>query len=74
MTDPRPAIPPGALSLRPREAAKALSISERLLWSLTQPRGPIPVARVGACRLYRVADLDAWLKAEAAKGGGHAAE
>jgi hypothetical protein len=60
------------LGLRPRDAAKALGISERLLWSLTVPRGPIPVARIGVARVYRIADLDAWLAAQTAKaeGGG----
>lgn len=49
------------LALRPREAAAALSISERTLWSLTAPRGPIPCVRAGRSVLYRVADLNAWL-------------
>lgn len=51
------------LALRPRAAAKALGIGERTLWNLTAPRGPIPVVKVGTARLYRVADLDAWLAA-----------
>ncbi len=34
--------------LTPREAAKALTISEKTLWSLSVPRGPIPVVRLGA--------------------------
>lgn len=51
------------LALRPRDAAKALGIGERTLWNLTTPRGPIPVVKVGTARLYRVADLDAWLAA-----------
>jgi hypothetical protein len=64
-----------ALALRPRDAATALGISERLLWSLSTPRGPIPCTRVGGrggCVLYRVADLDAWLtrQGQPAKGGG----
>ena len=54
-----------ALALRPREAARALGISTRLLWSLSSPRGPIPCKRIGgrgSCVLYRPADLDAWLR------------
>lgn len=56
-------VPP-ALALRPREAAKVLGISPRLLWNLSAPRGPIPCTRLGSkggCVLYRPADLDAWL-------------
>ena len=64
-----------SLALRPREAAKALSISDRTLWGLTAPRGPIPCVRVGIGKrrtvLYPLADLRAWLsrQAEAEKGG-----
>ena len=63
------------LALRPREAAKALGISARTLWGLTDPRGPIPCVRVGSGKrkavLYPTAELQAWLtrQAEAAKGG-----
>jgi hypothetical protein len=63
------------LALRPRDAAKALSISARTLWGLTTPRGPIPCVRVGIGKrqtiLYPTAELRAWLsgKAKAAKGG-----
>lgn len=57
-----------SLSLRPREAAKALGISERLLWSLTQD-GTIPCVRVGTGNrkvpLYPVALLDQWLREQA---------
>jgi excisionase family DNA binding protein len=62
------------LALRPREAAKALSISARHLWQLTRD-GCIPCIRVGSGTrktvLYPVADLQAWLtrRAAQAKGG-----
>jgi excisionase family DNA binding protein len=62
------------LALRPREAAKALGISPRLLWQLTHD-GQIPCVRVGSGKrrtvLYPLADLQAWLSqhASAAKGG-----
>lgn len=62
-----------ALALRPREAAKALNISPRLLWQLTKD-GHIPCVRVGTGKrkavLYPVADLRAWLtqRAETARG------
>jgi len=38
---------PDRLAVPPREAARLLSISERTLWSLTAPRGPIPALRLG---------------------------
>ena len=67
-----PAIPPTALALRPRETAKALGISERMLWSLTAPRGTIPAVRIGTCVLYPVTGLQAWLdrQAQGAPEGG----
>lgn len=39
------------------EAAKLLSISARTLWSLTQPRGPIAVKRIGRAVRYPVSAL-----------------
>jgi hypothetical protein len=71
---PAPAIPPTALAFRPREAAKALGISERMLWSLTAPRGTIQSVRVGSCVLYPVTGLQAWLdrQAQATSEGGAA--
>jgi excisionase family DNA binding protein len=63
-----------ALALRPREAAKALGISPRLLWQLTKD-GHVPCVRVGSGKrrtvLYPLADLQAWLSRQAAmaKGG-----
>lgn len=62
------------LALRPRDAAKALGISPRLLWQLTKD-GKVPCVRVGGIKrqtlLYPVAELQAWLsqKANASKGG-----
>ncbi len=62
------------LALRPREAALALGISERLLWQWTHD-GRIPCVRVGSGKrrtvLYPLADLQAWLseQAGAASGG-----
>ena len=57
------------LALRPREAAKALGISPRLLWQLTKD-GHVPCVRVGSGRrrtvLYPLADLQAWLTQQAA--------
>jgi hypothetical protein len=55
------------LLLTSREAAVALSVSERTLWTLTQPRGPIPAIRLGGrgatarALRYSVDDLRAWI-------------
>lgn len=57
------------LSLRPKDAAKALGIGQRKLWELTHPRGPIPCVRVGCCVLYPYRLLEAWLAEQAVKGG-----
>lgn len=62
------------LALRPREAAKALGISPRLLWQLTKD-GKVPCVRVGGSKrqtvLYPIAQLQTWLsdRANASKGG-----
>jgi excisionase family DNA binding protein len=67
---------PSLLALRPREAAKALGISPRLLWQWTKD-GHVRCVRVGNGKrktvLYAVADLRAWLSTEAAaaKEGEH---
>jgi excisionase family DNA binding protein len=61
------------LALRPRDAAKALGISPRLLWQLTHD-GHIPCVRIGTGKrrtvLYPVDQLLSWLEqqVEAAKG------
>jgi hypothetical protein len=76
---PRPAGPTAvtdnassSLALRPREAARALNISPRLLWQLTKD-GHVPCVRVGTGKrkavLYPVATLQRWLHEQAVKGG-----
>ncbi len=55
------------LALRPKEAAKALGIGERLLWSMTN-QGLIPHLRLGKATVYPVAELERWLAEHAAKG------
>lgn len=55
------------LALRPKEAAKALGIGERHLWSLTN-RGEIPHTKVGRAILYPVKQLSEWLESRA-RGG-----
>ena len=49
------------LSLRSPEAAKALGISERYLWSLTAS-GDIPCVKLGRAKLYRVSALEESLR------------
>lgn len=55
-----------SLGLRPREAAKALGIGERLLWSKTNA-GEIPHVRIGRAIIYPVGMLQDWLAEQAAK-------
>ncbi|MFO1007729.1 MAG: helix-turn-helix domain-containing protein [Planctomycetaceae bacterium] len=59
---------PTPIAYRPREAARVLGISERLLWQLTHD-GHIPCVRLGAGKrraiLYPVAELQAWLTQQA---------
>ncbi len=58
-----------ALALRPREAAKVLSISERTLWTLTNRR-EIPHLRLGRAILYPVDGLRSWLAGQSGQEGG----
>lgn len=46
------------LLVTPREAAERLSISERKLWDMAMPRGPLPCVRIARSVRYAVADLD----------------
>jgi excisionase family DNA binding protein len=54
--------------MRPREAAKALGISERLLWEWTN-KGVVPHVRLGKVILYPVDSLREWLKEQAQTAG-----
>jgi excisionase family DNA binding protein len=49
------------LLLKPADAAKALAISARKLWSLTAGR-EIPCVRIGKAVRYDPADLRAWIE------------
>lgn len=49
------------LLLTSREAARALSISQRTLWSLTAPRGPIPAVHLSRSVRYSEATLRRWI-------------
>ena len=66
---PKPIFP---LALRPREAAKSLSISLRHLYQLTADH-QIPCIRVGNGKrktvLYSLADLQRWLSMPFIGGG-----
>ena len=55
------------LLLSAREAARALSVCEKTLWTMTQ-RGLIPCARIGSRVLYNPESLKRFI-AEAEKGG-----
>jgi len=61
---------PHPLAMRPRAAAHALGISERLLWDWTRTEG-LPHVRIGNVVLYPVACLQRWLidRTEAAAAG-----
>ena len=55
------------LLLSPREAAYRLGgISLRHLWNLTQPRGPLPVVKLGRRTFYRPQDLEAFIARQVA--------
>jgi predicted DNA-binding transcriptional regulator AlpA len=54
------------LALRPKDAALALGISERLLWQLTKD-DRIPHIRIGRAVVYPVSKLQDWLNAQAAE-------
>ncbi len=49
------------LSMRPKEAAKALGISERLLWEWTR-RGIVPYVKIGGVVIYPADALREWLR------------
>ena len=55
-----------SLGLRPREAAKALGIGERLLWSMTNA-GEIPHLRIGRAIVYPVDMLRDWMAEQVTK-------
>jgi excisionase family DNA binding protein len=49
-----------------REAAAALSISERTLWKLTH-KGDIPCVRIGRAVRYDPATIRAWIDAQSTR-------
>lgn len=58
---------PQKLLLSVREAAAALSVCEKSLWSMTEPRGNLACVRIGRRVLYSVDDLRHWIDQK--KGG-----
>lgn len=56
------------LALRPRQAAAALGIGQRLLWDLTK-RGEIPHIRLGRAVVYPIESLRRWLDQQSARAG-----
>ena len=56
------------LSLSAAEAAAALGISERALWTRTNS-GEVPHVRIGSRILYPVRELEQWLAAQTQGGG-----
>ena len=60
-------FPSGQLLLTSRQAAQALQISERTLWSM-KASGEIPHVLLGRSVRYPVADLQRWIE-ERTKGG-----
>jgi hypothetical protein len=65
LTDP----PVPQLLLTARAAAAALSVSQRTLWAMTYPRGPIPVIRLGRAVRYPADALRAFIEAQQRGGG-----
>ena len=62
---------PTKLLLNSAEAAQALGISERTLWSLTAS-GEIPVVRVRRSVRYAVDSLREWIESQERQGGSKA--
>lgn len=59
------------LLMRAPEAAKALALSERTLWTLAQ-RGEIPRVLAGRAVLYDPADLRTWIERKKTTNTNHA--
>jgi excisionase family DNA binding protein len=66
LTDPKVEPVTPCLAMRPREAAKALGISERTLWEWAH-RGEVPYVQIGKTIRYPVDALRRWLDERAAE-------
>ena len=70
---PEPNVQP--MLLTPRQAARALNISERTLWARTQ-EGVIPAIKLGHLVRYSHKDLHEWIRSASGKNcqnGSHCA-
>jgi predicted DNA-binding transcriptional regulator AlpA len=56
--------PASPLLLSARNAARTLAVSQRTLWGMTYPRGPIRAVRIGRAVRYALADLQRWIDAQ----------
>ncbi len=64
--DKRQVEPAVRLALRPKEAAVAIGVSERTLWTITQDQASgIPFMKIGRSVLYPVEPLRRWLAEKA---------
>jgi len=52
------------LLLTASQAAAALQVCEKTLWSMTRPRGSIPVVRIGRRTLYSRTALQRWIDSQ----------
>lgn len=57
----------GPRLVRARDAAQMLAISERKLWEITSPRGPIPCVRLDKAVRYDIDDLRVWVDKQKSK-------
>lgn len=61
-------LPGAVLGLRPKEAARAIGVSDRKLWEITADRDSgIPHVRFGGCIVYPARALADWLDEQARK-------
>jgi excisionase family DNA binding protein len=56
----------GRMLLTPKEAARALAISERTLWGLTKSQ-QIPRVQIGRSVRYHIDDLQRWIESHKRK-------
>ena len=64
--EPTPEVMPALL--KPKDAASFLGISERSLWTISAPRGPLAVVRIGTAVRYTHTDLMVYIAAQRQEG------
>jgi hypothetical protein len=64
-----PPLAPSVPLLTPPQTAKLLSICEKTLWSISAPRGPLPVVKIGRNVRYCLTDLNAYIESQRQTGG-----